>query len=924
MADAGVRRDVSASSTPQKPFSMKLFATWEVERTSPNCVPRLCTMTLKRLEIIKPLESNLSEVIISVSMQSSRRILRSNEIGLPSSGLVDTELDLSFSLQNCRWQNYISSQRYGQSLLCFDHPGYPHFLKRSGNNLQVMLQRRKKYKNRTILGFKTLAVGLVNMGQAVTCKIYRLKQQQATVLTACNLLMVLQHSVENQLKLYMKGSPVPVAQITVNSLTRELCMQTMTKQTNSDLSSFLFLDLNVSNNSLSCVVIFSLPVDTDGERMAGSTVRGDVEENSSDDDDDYSLSDQEGSDSAGDADILDVEQRRGGKIRHGKITIPAKHQKNFKQKFVALLKKFKVTEEELEQEIATFQDNDISPPENEAGDEFLFPDDLEDLDSDLDNEFLDDSISIVSTPKPSLRPFFDPRSSTENVRNHAVIEIENSRTVPYPSQSEQEDVHADHDMEMLSPPSDGENLSDSTNTSDALSGGGLEDVPSSVRRSVSFKERRKTETPTRRRNSDIDLQLPQVALNEQLSTVLSGDLPESILLISTSEWQGQLLALKLCDKAVKMICTRSCSDVQAVFLAIVNKYQKFCSTNSASPPHLSVAIAGAESYISEVLQAYVEHFSSKPSDWQTFLRILLIPLDSQPLAKYIASLDPKYNSLFMDNVWKDAFEHSDTTVDFEEVSRRVKTFMSAATVTRNLPIAEALVNTKSKGSDEGSSQIFLPFVCDVRIGSTDQVDEEPIDTSGQPTSAGTKSTGTNSRFENLSPAAGSPQTPPNTSSPVTSLHEGGSGGGGVWSSELMELQVDYWLVAGNKKDVNKSSLKTTFKTLVVSRLPPLESPEEPSALQVMAVTKERNKRGLEAMMRSRKKSKERDTESKNQPVVANVSKLICASKGQSSTLNVVIDGVTWSGVKFFALSSQWPTHIKYFPMGIFSRVETTC
>ena len=35
--------------------------------------------------------------------------------------------------------------------------------------------------------------------------------------------------------------------------------------------------------------------------------------------------------------------------------------------------------------------------------------------------------------------------------------------------------------------------------------------------------------------------------------------------------------------------------------------------------------------------------------------------------------------------------------DFEEVSRRVKTFMSAATVTHNLPIAEALVNTKSKG-----------------------------------------------------------------------------------------------------------------------------------------------------------------------------------------------------------------------------------
>ena len=64
-------------------------------------------------------------------------------------------------------------------------------------------------------------------------------------------------------------------------------------------------------------------------------------------------------------------------------------------------------------------------------------------------------------------------------------------------------------QDALSPPSDGENLSDSTNTSDGMSGGGLDDVPS-VRRSVSFKERRKTTEPEavmKRRNSDIDLQV---------------------------------------------------------------------------------------------------------------------------------------------------------------------------------------------------------------------------------------------------------------------------------------------------------------------------------------------------------------------------------------------------------------------------------
>lgn len=61
----------------------------------------------------------------------------------------------------------------------------------------------------------------------------------------------------------------------------------------------------------------------------------------------------------------------------------------------------------------------------------------------------------------------------------------------------------------VNPHSDGDNLSDTTNASDPLSGGGLDDTPS-VRRSVSFKERRNTgelETLTKRRNSDIDLQV---------------------------------------------------------------------------------------------------------------------------------------------------------------------------------------------------------------------------------------------------------------------------------------------------------------------------------------------------------------------------------------------------------------------------------
>ena len=155
MSGTGVGRTTMVSSIPHghgnvghghfpgAPVPMKLFATWEVERTPPNCIPRLCSLTLKRLALFKNLDSDLTSIIIAVKMQSSKRTLRSNEILLPTTGLLDTELELAFSLQ------------------------YPHFLKREGNTLQIMLQRRKKYKNRTILGYKTLAVGIINMSQVL-------------------------------------------------------------------------------------------------------------------------------------------------------------------------------------------------------------------------------------------------------------------------------------------------------------------------------------------------------------------------------------------------------------------------------------------------------------------------------------------------------------------------------------------------------------------------------------------------------------------------------------------------------------------------------------------------------------------------------------------------------------------------------------
>jgi phosphofurin acidic cluster sorting protein 2 len=99
-----------------------------------------------KLDIKKTITQDFNHIISCFVFQSSKRTLRSNEIMLPAGGgLLDTALELRFALQ------------------------YPHYLKQweAGNRLQVMLQRRKRYKNRTILGYKTLCSNTINMVAAV-------------------------------------------------------------------------------------------------------------------------------------------------------------------------------------------------------------------------------------------------------------------------------------------------------------------------------------------------------------------------------------------------------------------------------------------------------------------------------------------------------------------------------------------------------------------------------------------------------------------------------------------------------------------------------------------------------------------------------------------------------------------------------------
>lgn len=847
-----------------KPVPMKLFATWEVDRTPSNCIPRLCNVTVTRLQVTLPLGGDLNSVTLAVKMQSSKRTLRSNEIPVPPSGTLDTELQLTFSLQ------------------------YPHFLKREGNTLQIMLQRRKKYKNRAFLGFKTLAVGIINMSQ------------------------VLQRPVDRDLELYSEGKEKgsPLAKVTMVSLS-------------------------------------SQPVDTDepGDRtksfMADNPDRSvDLVEVYSDDDEDYSSQD-EGSDSEP---ILEGETRRSHHHHHhhhlrsntrSKSLPPNARQRNLKQRFIALLKRFKVPE-------AFEQDQELDPRTGAEVDEAEIEDLFDELEGLSDSGPEVDTISITSTPKPSLRPYF---SSSRSLLNEAdkvgadrLSDESSKRADSDHMENWTDQEHSDPQCIASSPPRDDKNKSNKAK------------LFNRDRSNMSLKERksisstggstpRQEKTAVERSNSSANVDSsPRKVLLEQLARVLPVEdvqLPDHVILVNTAESHGPLLAAHLTEHGHRVITTMALADVKATVSHLVNKLQKFCNSNLKAPGPMKVVVVGSDLYISCVLRPYVDQFSSKPPDFQNHIRFLIIPLGVNSLAKYLGSIDSTYGAAFVSESWREVIERWEKP-DVQEVVNRVHRYLTQAQQTLHLPIAEAMLTYKEKSGDDESSQAFVPFIMDVRLGSGDvtstSVDLEDTITApaavilpGSPPAASTPTSGLNidKARENITP----PSSPNINSSHLANYKILGESG---WQ-EPLDLQVDYWLVRGSgreekEKDKEKEkarieggkyTLKTSFRTLQVARLAPLgvTQPFDPSSchhLTLSYATKEKKQR---IMRLGKKKEKERETESRRE-VVDGVSRLLGSAKNQP--FRVSIDSAEWTNVKFFQLSSQWQTQIKSFPISLFS------
>ena len=133
--------------------------------------------------------------------------------------------------------------------------------------------------------------------------------------------------------------------------------------------------------------------------------------------------------------------------------------------------------------------------------------------------------------------------------------------------------------------------------------------------------------------SSFFFQQPRKVLLEQLGRVLPSDggpdaaFPDQVVLANTCDRQGAHVAAKLTEANVaNVVCTAGPADVRAALTCIVARIQKFCNTQTQAPPSVRVALIGSDTFVNSLLRPYVEIFSSKPPDWQAYLKFYIIPL----------------------------------------------------------------------------------------------------------------------------------------------------------------------------------------------------------------------------------------------------------------------------------------------------------
>lgn len=902
-----------------KPVPMKLFAAWEVDRTPSNCIPRLCSLTITKLSLLTPLPPDLTSLSLAVKMQSSKRTLRSHEIPVPQSlstgygstmggsnigsgglgvigggqlnslPLLETELDLHFSLQ------------------------YPHFIKRDGNRLLILLQRRKKYKTRTILGYKTLAEGVIRMDA------------------------VLQKSMDMTVELNGSGKAGRQG-VTIATLRATQVSSIPVDQDNKNNNSLLVTDRVNEYSDEDEEQEFSSGDDND-EGLTGYAAK----RNYAGKRDPYKKFDRGDNDGEGDdgnllpsnqvdsdSDFDNMGKEKGSRAKMSR-------QRNFKQRIISLLKRFKVPDE-------------LEGDAQERGPSLRGKRDLDALFQELeslscgegDDSGQDmDSLSIGSTPKPSLRPFFEDskpilQHQQSAVQLSSLHKSTKDRSGDWKNDSSGNEGGAGNtDPEALSsdpqntgsPPKEKENTTVEKKNRLFRTSSSTPNSAKKQKQSLSFSTGDQPKiSPLETCLSPTNVE-PRKSLLEQLSRTFTSEeslLPDVVTIIGPPEASS---ISSLTPRLVSLISStfrptfspNNTAEVKAITQALMNKIQKYCNSTAKPPTTVKVLLVGGDWLQGAVLRHYVELLGIRPPDWVNHIRFYIVPLGSCGVVRYLSLIDTNYSNMFGTENWQQIcdraanLESAQSKNESTEIISRIQRYLHSSGPCTQIPIAEAMVNYR----DEDSCQIFVPFISDVRIGCLEGP-QLSLDIEETMTLASQQSS---DRILSSSPPQSGRASPPGPPTPVAVAQQSSSS-----IQESLELQVDYWPLARPATDAKeksqskgqdptgKNSIKSAFRQLQVWRLPLVpNNGDYPNGLTLSYTTKEKKQKSV--MRLGKKKEKDRDAE--KEQCVEGVARLICSPKQSHPVpLRVYIDGTEWNGVKFFQLSSQWQTHIKNFPIAL--------
>ncbi|KAH7702637.1 phosphofurin acidic cluster sorting protein 2-like isoform 1, partial [Aphelenchoides avenae] len=557
-----------------------------MDRTSPSAIQRVLTMLLTRIVLQKELKGE-STLIIAVRLQGHKRTLRSNDFVVPATDVtlsdVEISLDISFTIQ------------------------YWHFVKRKSNVLQLLVQRRKKYKNRKIPGFKTLAVGYINLDE------------------------VLQQGGIREIRVWDPAS---------------------LNKADPDIKEMHAGSITVMNCQTQAV-----DTDFDGAKWGKSAAKegasdDDAEEDSTPEDSDYEMNEN---------DYLEQTPRLeqpGDRRRKQRMQSRKKmNQKNIKQRLVALLKRFKVPDEDNAVSVGGSSGSRMRPTAQELEEIF---EELERI-SDSGPELEPDKMSIISNPRPGLRPFFGSRTD--------ILPAIEDRVLSEGSAIESEEQEFSSELENQA---EGSGLRQDSYelpnyTPDTPSG----TRPSSSRKTADGKPvplrdlRLKHSTTIGSLSSTNDARAVATglagAVGMPLSNVLNrkpvdspAPLADMVLwkleeqppttsgnvwLCSTIDipWISRVQFSQI--KSVHLTDCPSLAEVRAALQSIVGSIQKFCNTNSAMPSMTIIGLLGSDRLVSHALRAYVDLLQNKSSqEWLNYLRFALLVPPSSVIGRLMAQM----------------------------------------------------------------------------------------------------------------------------------------------------------------------------------------------------------------------------------------------------------------------------------------------